>query len=406
METQIDEVAEKLGMDPAEIRSVNANQPNTITVSGNVIVSCGLSECIQQVVDHSGWKTKRGKMGKGRGIGMAAMIHGGSGGKRFWGDNCNLSSAIVKVNNDGTADVFSGSGEIGQGSDTVMAQIAAEELGILLQDISIVTGDTDVTPPCCGAWGSRQTFTAGNAVKYAAADAKEQLFGVAADLLEAKVEDLKARDRKIYVKGSPERAVSIAQAASTSYTHLGTPVIGKGINNDPWSYAPNPETGYGNPTSTYTFAAQVAEVEVDMDTGLVQVTKITCAHDLGRIINPLLARGQVVGGVLSIGLGYALTENLVRENGAVLNPNFLDYKILTALDVCDVKCLFVETVDPNGPFGAKGLGEPAMIPIAAAISNAIYDAIGVRVNELPIAPEKILKALREGKMSPKTGRST
>jgi len=397
IETQMDELAERLGMDPAEIRLINANQPNTLTASGCEITSCGLSECIHEVVDHSGWKTKKGKMGKGRGIGMAVMIHGGSGVKAYWGDNCNFSSAIVKMNNDGTADLFSGSGEIGQGSDTVLAQIAAEELGVLFEDINIVSGDTDITPACCGAWGSRQTFTAGNAVKYAAADAKRQLLQVAANLLEARIEDLEAKNRKIYVKGSPERAVSIVQAASTSYTHLGTPIIGKGINDDPWSYMPDPKTGYGNVTSAYAFAAQVAEVEVDTETGLVKVIKLTCAHDLGRTINPLLARGQVVGGVLSTGLGYALTENLIRENGKVLNRNFLDYKILTALDVCDVECIFVESNDPNGPFGAKGVGEPAMIPSAVAISNAIYDAIGVRVSELPITPEKILKALREKK---------
>ncbi len=395
METQVDELAEKLGMDPVEIRLINTNQPNTLTASGVHITSCGLSECIQKAAERSGWKAKRRKMGGNRGIGMAVMIHGGSGTKTYWGDNCNLSSAIVKMNNDGTADVFSGSGEIGQGSDTALAQIAAEELGLFLQDINIVSGDTGITPPCCGAWGSRQTFTAGNAVRYAAADAKRQLLFVAADLLEARVEDLATRNRKIYVKGSPERAVSIAQAANTSYTHFGTPIIGKGINNDPWSYMPDPKTGYGNVTSAYTFAAQVAEVEVDIKTGLVKVLKLICAHDVGRVINPLLARGQVEGGVLSIGLGYALMESLLREKGRVLNPNFLNYKLPTALDICDVECLFIESKDPNGPFGAKGVGEPNMIPTAAAVSNAIYDAVGVRVKELPMTPERILRALRE-----------
>lgn len=397
METQMDELAEQLGMDPAEIRLVNANRPNTLTASGCQITSCGLKECIQEVVNHSDWKTKRGKMGKHRGIGMATMIHGGSGVKTsVWGPNCNFSSAILKMNNDGTADLFSGSGEIGQGSDTVLAQIAAEELGVLLQDINIISGDTDITPPCLGAWGSRQTFTAGNAVRYAASDAKRQLLQVAADLLlEAGIEDLEAKNRRIYLKSSPERAVSIAQAARTSYTHLGTPIIGKGVNDDPWSYMPDPKTGYGNVSSAYTFAAQVAEVEVDTDTGLVKVIKLTCAHDLGRTVNPLGAKGQVVGGVLSMGLGYALTENLIRDGGKVRNTNFLDYKIPTALDVCHVECIFVESNDPNGPFGAKGVGEPAMIPIAAAISNAIYDAIGIRFKELPITPERVLKAFRE-----------
>lgn len=166
---------------------------------------------------------------------------------------------------------------------------------------------------------------------------------------------------------------------------------------NPWSYILDFKTGYGNVTSVYAFAAQVAEVKVDTETGLVKVIKFTCAHDLGRTINLLLARGQVIGGVLSTGLGYTITESLVRENGKVLNRNFLDYKILTALDVCDVDCIFVGSNDPNGPFGAKGVGDPAMTPNAVAISNAICDAIGVRVNELPITPKKILKALREKK---------
>jgi 4-hydroxybenzoyl-CoA reductase alpha subunit len=401
METQMDEVAEKLGMDPAEIRLINANQPNTITGSGCQITSCGLKECTQVAVDHSGWKKKRGKMESHRGIGMAVMIHGGSGIKGYKGANANFSSAIVKVNHDGTADVFSGSAEIGQGSETVVAQIAAEELGILFRDINIVTGDTDITPPCLGAWGTRQTFIAGNAVRYAAADAKRQLLQVAADLLlEARVEDLEIKNRKICVKGSPEKAVSVQQAASWIYTHVGIPIIGKGINDDPWSYMPDPKTGYGNVSSAYAFAAQVAEVEVDIDTGLVHVIKLTCAHDVGRTINPLLAKGQVVGGVLSMGLGYALTENLAIENGAVLTKNFLDYKLPTALDICDVECFFIESNDPNGPFGAKGVGEPAMIPTAAAISNAIYDAIGVRITDLPITPERILKALKEQRNNP------
>jgi xanthine dehydrogenase molybdenum-binding subunit len=395
-ETQIDEIAEILKMDPARIRLVNSNQPDSMTASGCHVTSCGLRECIEEVVKHSDWETKRDKMSKYKGIGIAVMIHGGAGVKAYWGDNCNLSSAIVKMNNDGTADVFTGSGEIGQGSDTVLAQIAAEELGISFQDINIVSGDTDITPACCGAWGSRQTFCAGNAVRYAAADAKRQLLQVASDLLlEANVEDLKIKNKRIYVKGSPERSVSVAQAVSTSFGHLGTPIIGKGINDDPWSHMADPKTGYGNVSSTYSFAAQVAEVEVDPDTGLVKVIKLTCAHDLGRIINPLLAKGQVVGGVLSIGLGYALTENLKRENGKVRTINFLDYKIPTALDICDIECVFVESNDPYGPFGAKGLGEPAMIPTAAAISNAIYDAIEVRIKDLPITPEKILEALKE-----------
>jgi 4-hydroxybenzoyl-CoA reductase alpha subunit len=403
METQVDEIAERLGMDAAGLRLFNANRPNSGTVSGCKITSCGLPDCIEEVVEHSGWKEKRGKgRGKHRGVGMALMIHGGAGIKAYWGKDCNMSAAIVKINRDGTVDLYTGTGEIGQGSDTAMVQIAAEELGVSLRDINIVSGDTDTTPPCCGAWGSRQTFTAGNAVRYGAADAKQQLLRVAADLLEARVEDLEARNGRISVKGSPERWVSIAEASNESYANRGTPVIGRGVNDDPWSDVIDPKSYYGNYNSAYAFAAQVAEVEVDTETGIVRVVKLTCAHDVGRTINPSLARGQVVGGVLSMGVGYALLENLIRENGVVLNGSFQDYKIPTALDVGEVECIFVESRDVNGPFGAKGIGEPTMIPTAPAISNAIYDAIGVRVRELPITPEKILNALREkGKHNPR-----
>jgi len=399
IEIQLDKIAEALKIDPAEIRLFNANKANSVTASGCKIGSCGLGDCIETVVEESGWKDKKVKERKSgskrRGIGIACMIHGGSGVKFFFGTDCNSSSAIAKINTDGSVDILTGSAELGQGSNTTLAMIAAEELGVSLEAINIINGDTDTTPPCGGAWGSRQTFMAGNAVKYAAAEAKDQILKVVSDLLEAPVEDLLIEKGKVFVKGSPSRFVTVAEASADSWRNRGTPIVGKGVNVDPWSVQPDMKTGYGNVSSAYAFAAQAAEVEVDTETGCVEVIDFWCAHDVGKAINPLGAEAQIKGGVISMGLGYALMEALVLKNGAVQNTNFADYKIPTMLDAFDVKTYLIEPIDKYGPFGAKGVGEPAMIPSAAAIANAIHDAVGVWINDLPITPEKVFAALRE-----------
>jgi 4-hydroxybenzoyl-CoA reductase alpha subunit len=400
METQLDQIAEALNMDPVEIRLINANQPDSITASGCKITSCGLAECIKTVAENARWRDK--KTGKKentpshrRGIGLACMIHGGSGVKFFWGKDCNFSSAIIKINTDGSVDLLTGSAELGQGSNTTLAMIAAEELGVSLSDMNVINGDTDTTPPCAGAWGTRQTFTAGNAVRGAASEAKRQLFEIVSGLLEASIQDLEAKDGKIFVKGTSAKYVTVGEAASESWRNRGTPIVAKSVNVDPWCSQPDLKTGYGNVSSAYAFAAQAAEVEVDMETGLVNVIHFWCAHDVGKVINPIGAECQIEGGVISMGVGYALMENLVLQGGGVQNTNFADYKIPTMLDSCGVNTYLIETIDEHGPFGAKGLGEPSMIPTCAAIANAIYDAVGVWVPELPITPEKVLKAIRE-----------
>ncbi|MDO8671414.1 MAG: molybdopterin-dependent oxidoreductase, partial [Dehalococcoidia bacterium] len=281
-----------------------------------------------------------------------------------------------------------------QGSGTVLPQIAAEELGVRLEDIRMPAVDTDVSPYCLGAYSSRTTHIAGNAVKLAAADVKKHLFEVAAEKLEANVDDLMARDRKIYVKGSPERFISVADVASAAVLRLGGgPVIGKAT----WDsdcVIPDPVTRYGNSSSAYPFAAHVAEVEVDPRTGKVKILNYIAAQDLGRAINPMSAEGQVEGAV-SQGIGYALTEQLTIRDGRVTNANLEKYKVLAALDMPPIETILIETNDPKGPFGAKGLGEPSLIPVVPAIANAIYDAVGVRITDLPITPMKIRKALAE-----------
>jgi len=404
MEIQLDQIAEALHMDPAVIRMINANKPNSVTASGCKIGSCGLTECIKTVAESSKWEGKKRakkeeQFSPRRGIGMACMIHGGSGVKFFWGKDCNFSSAIVKINTDGSIDLLTGSAELGQGSNTTLAMIVAEILGVSLSSMNIINGDTDTTPACLGAWGSRQTFSAGNAVRYAALEARKMLFEVASELLEAPIQDLQARDGNIFVSGTPTKYVTVKQAAAESWRNRGNPIIGKGVNVDPWSIQPDLKTGYGNVSSAYAFAAQAAEVEVDTETGFVNVINFWCGHDVGKAINPLGVECQIEGGVVSMGLGYALMENLILEGGKVQNANFADYKIPTMLDSCQVKTYFIESMDEHGPFGAKGVGEPAMIPSAAAVANAIYDAVGVWVTELPITPEKLLKAIKEKQTS-------
>jgi 4-hydroxybenzoyl-CoA reductase alpha subunit len=390
-ESHIDMIAEKLGMDVLDLSLKNIVEPGYKTVSNCHITSCGLRDCMTQAADSAGWRRKRRKGGR-RGIGMASMQHVGGGIKAFFGNNCNFSSATIKVNEDGTVNLMSGSSDIGQGSDTVLAQIAAEELGIRFEDVRIITADTDVTSMCLGTWGDRVTFIGGLAVQNAARDAKKQLLELASEVLEANTDDLESREGRVFVKGSSEKAISIAELAWVSYFSKSKPILGRGFYEDPISI-PDPETGYGG-GPTYSFATQVAEVEVDVETGKVKVLKITSAHDLGRAINPRAVRGQIEG-ALAQGIGSSLYERLEWVKGKTLNANFLDYRMLTALDMSTIKPILIESIDPNGPFGAKGVGEPALVPTAAAIANAIYDAVGVRIKSLPITPDKILAALEE-----------
>jgi 4-hydroxybenzoyl-CoA reductase alpha subunit len=390
IESQMDMIAEKLGMDVKDLSLKNANYEGQLTCMGHKITSCGLKDCIDQAAEAVGWKEKRRKPGN-RGVGMASLMHTGGGVRLLFGD-CNLSDVFIKMNNDGTIDLASGMAEIGQGSDTALAQIAAEELGISIKDVNVITGDTWTTPQCLGAWGSREVFVAGNAVKMAAGEIRRKLFEEASRMLEARVDDLVAKERKVYVKGNPEKFVSIAQVATTCYNR-GRILAGRGCYDDPTTYIPDSKTGYGG-VPTYAFGTHAIEVEVDRKTGRVKVLNFVAAHDVGKVINPMMAEGQIEGGGLQ-GLGYALSEGLVWEEGIVLNPNFQDYRIFYINDVPRMKSVMVESIDPDGPYGAKGLGEPGSVPTAAAIANAIYDAVGVRIKSLPITPEKILRALKE-----------
>ncbi|HWI14517.1 MAG TPA: molybdopterin cofactor-binding domain-containing protein [Burkholderiales bacterium] len=305
----------------------------------------------------------------------------------------NPSAAVVKVNEDGTATLLTGTVETGQGSLTVLGQIAAEELGIATEDVHVVSADTDATPMDTGAIASRTTYVTGNAVRLAAANAKSVLFGIAAGMLGVNADQLEARDRKIQVKGYPARYLPVGAVAHQAQVVRGEPPIGSASWNPP-TVPMDPETGQGKPFNTYVYATQIAEVDVDDETGEVEVLRVVAAHDCGTPINPMLVEGQVQGGV-SMGLGFALQEEILFDGaGRQVNPNLTNYIMPTSLDMPEVEVDIVDSYDPTGPFGAKGVGEPTLVPTAAAILNAIHDAVGVRITSLPATSEKVLAAIK------------
>jgi len=306
----------------------------------------------------------------------------------------NPSAAVVKVNEDGTATVLTGTVETGQGALTVLGQIAAEELGVASEDVHLVSADTDTTPMDTGAIASRTTYVTGNAIRLAAANAKQVLFDVAAPMLGVRPDQLEARDRRIQVLGFPQKYMPIGEVALQAQVVKGQPALGSASYNPP-TVAMDPDTGQGKPFSTYVYAAQIAEVDVDDETGEVEGPRIAAAHDCGTPINPTLVEGQVEGGI-SMGIGLALQEEILFDaDGRQINPNLTNYIMPTSLDMPEIDVDIVPNYDPTGPFGAKGVGEPTSVPTAAAIANAIYDAVGVRITSLPATSEKVLMALRE-----------
>jgi CO/xanthine dehydrogenase Mo-binding subunit len=411
VETMMDRLAEAVGLDPVDFRVRNANVPNSETPQGLKITSCGLKECLEAVAaraDEAKKKDEEGSMKKGsassssfilhpskkRGIGFASTLNVGGGARIYRSDGC---GATVKVDDFGHVSLITGSTEIGQGSETVLAQIVADVLGVTMDDINVLNSDTDVKPWDVGVHASRTTFIAGNAAHLAALDARRQLFETAAEMLKAPAEKLIARDGKIMVSGQPsavsrQPSVDIAKVARARHFREGGQVISGEGWYDPPTKLVDKDTYKGNISATYGFGSQMAEVEVDTETGKVRVLRLVCANDVGRAINPMAVEGQMEGGA-QMGLGYALTEEAIVKDGRVLNPDFLDYRLFTSADMPEIESIIIETDDPQGPFGAKGVGEMGGTPTAAAIANAIYDAVGVRLTTLPMTPERVLKAL-------------
>lgn len=389
-ESQLDMMAERLGIDPVDLRLKNATRNGDVTVHGWEIKSCGLAESIEKTAGESGWKSRRGGGRGGRGLGMACMIHecDDRHSAGFAGSN-----AIVEVREDGRAAVISGEGEYGQGSHTIFAQIASEVLGLPYEDIDVVAPDTDRTPYALGPWGSRVTLSGGLAVKFAAEDALRQILSEAAQLLEASEEDLQISGGIVSVKGLPSKKIPVAAVAKKRLFKLGGRAI-KGFGTEEPSTTMMDPTRQSNPCSAYSFAAQVAEVEVDESTGAVKVLKFYTANDVGKALNPAALEGQIEGSVLQ-GIGQALSEEIIYDDGHILNPTLYGHGTAIADQMPPVVPAFVETIDPYGPYGAKGGSELGLPPVPAAIANAIYDAVGVRIKELPITPDKVLKSLQE-----------
>jgi len=389
IESCLDQLAEKAGIDPLEIRRINANEPGEVTPQNFRITSCGMKDCIEEVNKRLGWKDKRGRTGD-RGVGMASLIHVGGAARVYKSDGC---GTIIKVDDNGKVDVITGSSEIGQGSDTIISQIVAEVLGVSMDDINVINNDTDVCPWDVGVHASRTTFVAGNSALGAAKKIKAQIMEIAAKNLGIESEELEMRDGIIFSTKDKEKNIPLSKVLRKAHYTLGGRMLVAEHFYDP----PNEnfdQTFRGNLSVSYAYGAHGVEVEVDRQTGQVKILNYIAAHDVGKAINPMLLEGQIYGGGLQ-GIGYALGERMIYDKGYLKNGNFLDYKMPTVRDVPPVQAVIVESDEKDGPFGAKGIGEPGLVPTAPAIANAIYDAVGVRIKDLPITPEKILKALKE-----------
>lgn len=396
IESNLDQLAEKAGIDPLELRRINANEPGEITPQRFKITSCGMKECIEEVAKRINWKEKRGK-DKGRGVGIASLIHVGGGARVYKSDGC---GTIIKMDDFGKVDVFTGATDIGQGSDTVIAQIVAEVLGISIEDVHVINNDTEVCPWDVGVHASRTTFVAGNAALGAANKIRQQILEAASKILDEEPGNLDIKDSIIFSTKNQEKNIPLGKALRRIHYTTGGKMLMAEYFYDPANENFDKEFK-GNLSVSYAYGAHGVEVEVDKETGKVKILNYIAAHDVGKAINPLLLEGQIYGGGLQ-GIGYALGEKMIYKNGRLMNGNFLDYKIPTVKDVPPIQPVIVETDELEGPFGAKGIGEPGLVPTAPAIANAIYDAIGVRIKDLPITPEKVLKAIKEKEQQKKS----
>jgi xanthine dehydrogenase molybdenum-binding subunit len=386
IESSMDRLAEQAGMDPAAFRLLNANEPGEVTPQNFRITSCGLRECIREVTQRLGWGRPKAP---GEGVGLASLIHVGGGARVYKSDGC---GTILRMDDQGRVTVYSGATDMGQGADTVIAQVVAEELGIGVPDVHVIHTDTDVCPWDVGAHASRTTFVACNSALGAARKIKARILELAAEQLSERPEDLTVHDKVVASSADPERRVELGRLLRKAhFSQSGQMLMAEHFYDPPNENLD--KTFRGNLSVAYSFGVHGVRVRVDAETGKIRVLQYVAAHDVGRAINPMLLEGQVYGGAL-MGIGYALTEQLVLEKGEVMNPSFRDYKLLTAKDVVPIEAVIVETDDAAGPFGAKGIGEPGCVPTAPAIANAVYDAVGVRIRDLPMTPERVLAALK------------
>ncbi|WP_077967344.1 xanthine dehydrogenase family protein molybdopterin-binding subunit [Ensifer adhaerens] len=386
LDIQMDEAAERLGMDPAELKLKNVVRAGDIAPSGHPIIGHGLEICLKHGIDVLDWTTLRGRdrtpdpkrphIRKGWGIGCE--MHGSSA----YPGIKEQGNATVKVNEDGTVTLLTGAAGLGTGAHTALAQIVAEELGVRFEDVGVIHGDTDVVPWDIGAFASHTTYLVGTAAKMAAEKVRAAVLARAAMKLQVSAEEIDLSEGKVFLIAEPDRSMTVSEAMGPS---RGIPAANIVAN------------GTYEPTKSYSFAAHFTEVDIDTETGIVEVKRVVPVHDVGRVIHPIAAQGQIEGGIQQ-GIGHTLTEDYVidKKTGRSLNAGLVDYKMPLSMDMPDIETIILEAApDPGGPWGAKGVGEDPIIAIGPSIANAIHDAIGVRFHHYPITPEDILKALRE-----------
>ena len=410
LECQLDKAAEQLGLDPADMRRRILVEPFTKTANHLTVTTIGLGECIDKVVEASGWRTKwrgwaarqNGASSKRRGIGIGCSAYMTGAGTAIYWNSMPHSGVILRADRSGGVAVLCGATDIGQGSDSILAYLPAEVLGIEPKDIRVHPADTDLTPVDLGSYSSRVTLMCGIAAIQAAQRLKAVIARAVAAKLETSPERLVFRDRKVGVADDWDKAVSFPDAVVLAESIHGVLAFAG-------SYAPPKRAGKYKgggvgPSPCYSYSASVVELTVDAETGEIELHDVWIAHDIGRALNPLLVEGQVEGSVY-MGIGEALMEAQVFRKGLHKTPSMLDYKSPTTLETPEIHTILVETDDPEGPFGAKEAGQGPLLPVIPAIVNAVYDAVGVRIDEIPITPEKILRALdlkRQGK-TPRVG---
>src|SRR3984957_15916702 len=388
-EALLDALAVDAKLDPADVRRINLLKAPCVTVNGLRVTSYGLPECIEKVVARSGWNEKRGKLPYGRGVGIACSHYVSGAANPVTRSNMPHTTVHLKIDRDGAVTLYTGASEIGQGSDTMQIQMIAETLGINMNRVKLIAADTELTPVDLGSYSSRVTFMAGNACIEAAKNMRAQIYTAVAKRLNCDVNDLESRGEEIVSAKNPELCMTFDKAVVAAIDFHGA-LVASGAYTPPEESRGGKFKGAGvGPSPSYSYSAQVAEVSVDPETGHVHVAKIVAAHDCGRALNPLAVEGQVIGSVY-MGMGQALQEEMVWKNGRLMNPTLLEYRIPTTLETPEIECIIVESNDPEGPFGAKEAGEGSLAATIPAIANAIYDAVGVRINTLLITPEKEL----------------
>ena len=410
LEVQIDKAAEQLGLDPAEMRRRIVCEPFTKTANHLTVTTIGLGECIDKVVEASGWRDKwrgwqppaRRRGPKRRGVGVACSAYMTGAGTAIYWNSMPHSGVVLRADRSGGVSVLCGATDIGQGSDSILAYLPAEVLGLDPKDVHVHPADTTLTPVDLGSYSSRVTLMCGMAAIQAAERLRAVMSRAVARKFEVAAERLVFRDRKVGVPDDWEKAVPFSQAVELAEAMHGVLAF-------PGSYAPPKRAGKYKgggvgPSPCYSYSACVVELTVDEETGEVELHDVWIGHDIGRALNPLLVEGQVEGSVY-MGIGEALMEAQVFRKGLHKHPSMLEYKSPTTLETPEIHTILIETDDPEGPFGAKEAGQGPLLPVLPAIANAVYNAVGVRVDEVPIVPEKILKGLelkRQGK-TPRVG---